>query len=413
MSAHSGNYAKFLFLWAGELLSTIGSGLTSFGLSVYVFTQTGSAGYTALVTLLAFLPTLLLSVPAGVLADRYDRRVLMMIGDGCSAIGILFILVCMLTGDIALWQICLGVFVSAVFSSLLEPSYRATITDLLTQDEYSKASGMVSVAGSARYLIAPILAAGLLAISDVKLLLLLDICTFFPTVVVCALIRKAIARTEPEERASFMRNLREGWQAVVDRRGILVLVIVSAAITCFIGTFQILAEPMILSFADSTALGIAETVCACGMLVTALILGARGIKRGFTKKLSWGLLVAAVGMFGFGLVENLSIMCTFGFIFFAALPVANNCLDYLVRVNIPDQLQGRVWGLIGFLSQVGYVIAYSTAGGASDAIAATLDITVGRGAACFVIAASILLAATVLLLLKSRSVQSLDEGSSR
>ena len=85
----------------------------------------------ALVTLLAFLPKLLLSVPAGIAADRYDRRLLMIIGDGLSALGLVYILVCMLMGEEALHQICIGVFVSSVFSSLLEPSYRATVTDLL------------------------------------------------------------------------------------------------------------------------------------------------------------------------------------------------------------------------------------------------------------------------------------------
>ena len=143
------NFHKFLLLWSGQLVSAIGGGLTSFGFGVYVFNQTGSAAGMALVTLLAFLPTLVLSVPAGVLADRYDRRLLMMLGDGLSAIGILYILICMLRGGAALYQICIGVFISSVFSSLLEPAYRATVTDLLTKEEYSKASGMVSLAGSA------------------------------------------------------------------------------------------------------------------------------------------------------------------------------------------------------------------------------------------------------------------------
>ena len=90
----SSGFKKFLALWTGELISSIGGGLTSFGLGVYVFQKTGSAAGMALVTLLGFLPTLLLSVPAGVLADRYDRRLLMMIGDGCSGLGILYILIC-------------------------------------------------------------------------------------------------------------------------------------------------------------------------------------------------------------------------------------------------------------------------------------------------------------------------------
>ena len=89
------NYSRFLLLWAGSMISQVGGGLTSFGLGVYIFNRTGSAAQMALVTLLGFLPTLLLSVPAGVLADLFDRRLLMMIGDGCSAIGILYILLCM------------------------------------------------------------------------------------------------------------------------------------------------------------------------------------------------------------------------------------------------------------------------------------------------------------------------------
>lgn len=132
------NFKKFLLLWLGELISAIGGGLTSFGLGVYVFEKTGSAAGMAIVTLLGFLPTLIFSVPAGVLADRYDRRILMMLGDGCSAIGIIYILICMLKGGASLTQICIGVFISAVFSSLLEPSYKATVSDLLTEEEYSR-----------------------------------------------------------------------------------------------------------------------------------------------------------------------------------------------------------------------------------------------------------------------------------
>ena len=169
-------FKKFLFLWLGELISSIGGGLTSFGLAVYVFNQTGSAASMALVSLLAFLPTLILSVPAGVLADRYDRRMLMMVGDGFSGIGVLYILLCMLSGHASLLQICIGVSISSIFSALLEPSYRATVTDILTKEEYSKASGMVSLAGSARYLVSPMLAGLLLAVSDIKLLLVIDIC---------------------------------------------------------------------------------------------------------------------------------------------------------------------------------------------------------------------------------------------
>lgn len=405
------NFPKFMLLWAGEMISAVGGGLTSFGLGVYVFNQTGSAASMALVTLLTFLPTLLLSVPAGVLADRYDRRLLMMMGDGCSALGILYILLCMTQDEAALWQICIGVFISSTFSALLEPSYRATVTDLLTREEYSKASGLVSLAGSARYLISPVLAGVLLAVSDIKLLLIIDICTFFPTVFAAALVRKGIAGKVAELQDSFLDSLRQGWKAVTGNHGILILITVSAALTCFMGTFQILAQPLILDFADSTTLGIGETVCAFGMLVSSLFLGAKGIRQDYVKKLCLSLLVAGVGMVGFGLRENTYLICTFGFLFFATLPVANNCLDYLVRVNIPDELQGRAWGLIGFLSQIGYVVAYGAAGTIADGIATRFRISVGRGAAWVIMAAGVLLGLTALLLQSFRSVRTLEGGT--
>lgn len=403
------NFPKLMLLWLGELISAVGSGLTSFGLGVYVFQQTGSAGSMALVTLLAFLPTLLLSVPAGVLADRYDRRLLMMVGDGCSALGILYILLCMLGGGAKLWQICLGVFISSTFSALLEPSYRATVTDLLTKEEYSKASGLVSLAGSARYLISPILAGALLAVSSIKLLLIIDICTFFPTVFAAALVRKEIAVKPMERKPPFGQSLRQGWNAITDRRGILILVAVSSVMTCFMGSFQILAQPLILSFTDSATLGIGETVCACGMLASGLFLGARGIKSGYVKVLSVSLLLAGLTMVAFGLWENIYSICLFGFLFFATLPFANNCLDYLVRTNIPDALQGRAWGMIGFLSQIGYVVAYAGAGAAADGIAAGLQISVGRGAAGVIIIAGVLLAIAALTLYPMKSVRALEE----
>ena len=402
------NLRRFLLLWAGELISAVGSGLTSFGLGVYVFQQTGSAAGMALVTLLGFLPTLLLSVPAGALADRYDRRLLMMIGDGCSAMGILFILVCMLNGGASLAQICAGVLISAVFSALLEPAFRATITDLLTKEEFSRASGLVSLAGSARYLISPLLAGFLLTVGDVKLLLVIDICTFFLTVTGAAVVRKGIGKKAAEAKDSFLTSIRDGWQILRAQKGVLLLVLVSSAITLFMGTFQILAEPMILTFSDAKTLGVAETVCACGMLVSGLILGVRGIRRNHTGVMSISLALAGVMMIGFGLYENIYPICVFGFLFFAALPFANNSLDFLTRTHIPDEAQGRVWGMVGFLSQLGYVVAYAVSGVTADALGAWTGLGVGRGAAMVIRVSGGMMAVIAVSILFIRSIRSLE-----
>ena len=402
------SYGKFLLLWSGQMVSAVGSGLTSFGLGVYVFQKTGSATNMALVTLLAFLPTLLLSAPAGVLADRYDRRLLMMAGDGLSALGLVYILICMMLGEAELYQICLGVFISSFFSSLLEPSYRATVTDLLTKEEYSRASGMMSIANSARYLISPLIAGLLLAVSDVKLLLMIDISTFFLTVICTAIVKKSIATHNPERTDSFYENFREGWTAITEKRGVLIIIIVSSVITCFMGAMQILAEPMILDFQTSKVLGITETICAFGMLVSSIVIGARGLKSNFTGILSLSLALAGLAMIGFGLRENIVLIGCFGFLFFFMLPFANNCLDYLVRTNIDADKQGRAWGMISFLSQIGYVVAYGTAGLLADSIAKAGNTGVGRGAACVIMISGVMLAAVAIALYQFRDVRDLE-----
>ena len=402
------NFRKFLLLWSGELISSVGGGLTSFGLGVYIFRQTGSAASMALVTLLGFLPTLLLSVPAGVLADRYDRRLLMMIGDGCSAVGILYILICMMNGGASLAQICAGVFVSSFFSALLEPSFKATITDLLTREEYSRASGLVSLAGSARYLFSPVIAGFLLTVSDVRLLLIIDICTFFVTVAAAAVVRKGIGSKAAEKKEAFLKSMKEGWRVLCANRGVLILVAVSSGITLFMGMFQILAEPLILSFADAKTLGTAETICACGMLVSGVLLGVKGLKGHYVRTLSLSLAAAGLFMLGFGLFENMIPICVFGFLFFAMLPLGNNCLDYLIRTNIPDDAQGRAWGLIGFISQFGYVVAYALSGTAADALGRIGGRGAGRGAAAVIIIAGLCLAAAAASILFPKSIRKLE-----
>ena len=402
------NLRRFILLWAGELISSIGGGLTSFGLGVYIFQQTGSAASMSLITLLGFLPTLLLSVPAGVLADRYDRRLLMMIGDGCSALGILFILICMMKGGASLIQICIGMLISAVFSALLEPAFRATITDLLTKEEYSRAGGLVSLAGSARYLLSPVLAGFLLTISDVKLLLVIDICTFFLTVLCAAAVRRCNKKKTSESKENFLSSIREGWRILQERKGVFFLVLVSSAITLFMGIFQILAEPMVLSFSNARTLGITETICASGMLVSGLILSIRGIRKNFVAIMSISLMMAGIMMIGFSLFEKIYPICFFGFLFFAALPFANNSLDYLTRTNIPDEVQGRVWGLVGFLSQIGYVIAYAVSGIAADELGHWSGYGVGRGSAIVIRMAGGLMSVIAVSMFTIKSIRNLE-----
>lgn len=417
-------FRKFLLLWSGQFISAIGSGLTAFGLGVYVYEQTGMASATALVTLLAFMPSLLLSAVAGVLADRYDRRLLLVLGDGLSAMGLVFILICMLQGDVQLWQICLGVTISSVFSSLLDPAFKATVTDLLTEEQYTKASGLVQVASSAKFLISPILAGVLLAYSDIKLLLLIDICTIVVTVACTLVVRKGLeAKKYEQEAKSFLREFQDGWSAITADRGVLVLVMMTSVMVFFIGFIETLAVPMVLAFTDSAALGTVITIAASGMLVTSLLIGVLPVKKGFAKVLSLSLFGAGLFMALFGMRENIVWICVSGFLFFAMLPLVNSSLDYLIRTNIANSVQGRAWGLIGVISQLGYVVAYASSGVLADfvftpllvdggllenSVGTLIGTGSGRGTGLLIMIAGGLLCVTAVVLYRLRSVRGLE-----
>ena len=406
-------YSKFFLLWIGNFISQIGGGLTSFGLGIYVFNMTGSAASMAVVTLMGFLPALILSVPAGVLADMFDRRVLMMTGDGLSALGILYILILMMAGHCTLLNICIGVFISSVFSSLLEPAYRSTITDILTKEEYTKASGLVSVAGSARYLVSPMIAGLLLAVYDIKLLLIIDICTFFVTITATAVVRRWIVTVKTGRKERFFDSLSEGRDSLYKRKGVFKLILISSVITMFMGVVQVLSEPMMLSFTDSKTLGFAETLCATGMLVMSVVIGIIGIKKRHSKVLGISLAMSGVFMIGFASKENIVLICIFGALFFAMLPMANSSLDYLARINIPEELQGRAWGFIGFLSQLGYIPAFALSGVLADGAAKAFDMTVGRGSALVITVSGVMLMITSLITLFSKKIEALESGKEK
>lgn len=418
------SFGKFLLLWSGGFISAIGSGLTSFGLGVYVFAQTGKASATALVMLLAFLPTILLSAFAGVLADRYDRRLLMVLGDGLSAIGLVFILVCLLRGEAALWQICVGVTMSSVFSSLLEPAYKATITDLLTAEQYTKASGLVQVSGSAKYLISPVLAGFLLTVSDIRLLLVIDICTLAVTILATLAVRRGLHAQKSEQAVSLLSAFRDGWQLIAQNKGVFTLVWMGTAVTFCLGFIQTLSGPLVLAFADSAVLGTIETVAASGMLVTSVLLGFVPMKNSYTRRLSVSLFFAGLFMAAFGLRENVVLIGAAGFLFFAMLPFANASMDYLLRTNIDNAFQGRAWGLIGVISQLGYVAAYALSGLLADylftplllqggilagSVGKIMGTGSGRGTGLLIVAAGFLLCLTAIAVYRSKTIRTLEQ----
>lgn len=363
------SFQKFMVVWSAQLLTAITSGLTAFSLGVYVFQETHAATSVAVVTLCSFLPPVLLAPACGVLADRFDRRVLMILGDAGSALGHLVILAALSGGASDLRQIYAGVTLGALFTALMGPAYKATVTDLLTEDQFAKASGLVQLAGSSQYLLSPVLAGFLLKYADLKVILIIDICTIPVTTFAALFIRKGLRQTlSRHEKLNFTKDLKEGWQCLVADKGVLVLVAVLFLATFYLGFLQTLLGPMVLSFADPETLGTVLSLSAAGMLLGALIIGVSPAIKSYVDMLCLGLGSAGVFLGLMGLRTEVPIITAAGFFFFSSLPFVNTGADVLIRKRIPNEQQGRAWGIIGILSQTGYIFAYAVSGILADRI---------------------------------------------
>ena len=414
---------KFLMIWSGELISSIGSGMTAFALSVYVYQTTGSATYVSLITLLAYLPTVLLSPLGGVFADRYDRRLLMIIGDLFSGLGLAYVLWNIQGGSDSLLPICIGVTFNAVFVALLEPSFRATITELLTEEEYARASGMVQIAGNAKFLISPALAGILLAVADIRLILLIDIGTFLITVTTVAIVRKSVGKAVKTERQSIGREMRLGFAEINKSKGIRILIILMSFVCFFVGILQTLTSPMVLAVSNAETVGIMESLCAVGMLLGSVFIGILGIKKNFSTVLCVAGILSGIFIALTGVNKSIFVTGAGIFLFFLALPFMNTSADVLIRKNIPNELQGRVWGIISLLSQTGTVLAYALSGVLadfvfepllsdngvlSDSIGALIGTGTGRGIGFMLILSGICIIPAAFAIGRSRSIRSLQ-----
>ncbi|BBL65194.1 MFS transporter [Methanosarcina mazei] len=413
------HYSKFLLIWFGQFISIIGSGLTIFSLGVYVYQQTGTASSYVFILMCAFLPPFLLKPYGGILADRHDRRLMMVIGDSGSTLGLLFIFIMMLKGNIELWQIYLGIAISSTFSAFQEPAYKALITDLLPENQYAKASGLVQLASSAQYLISPFLAGIILTIMDIKFVFLIDVATFLIASSIVIWIRNILGITQitkPEQNN--MADLKEGIQEFSKNRGVVNLVITTMFVLFFVGLLQSLIIPMLLNLTTVKAAGITQSICASGILIGSLFIGVFGNKNKYVKTLSISLFISGIFFANLGFSTNIAFVTLAGFLFFATLPFINTSIEVLIRRNIDNSKQGRVWSIISMVTYLGSIIAFAVAGFLADKIfnpllepegllsetaGSIIGVGEGRGIALMFIISGLMISIIALLIWKNQT----------
>lgn len=368
-SETSNHYSKFLLIWAGQFTSIIGTGLTIFALGIFVYQTTHTASSYVFILMCVFLPPFLLKPFGGVLADRYDRRLMMVLSDLGATLGLLFIFFSMLSGNVQLWQIYLGISVSSVFSAFQEPAYKSLVSDLLPEELNSKASGLMQLATSAQYLISPFLAGILLTLMNLKYIFLIDISTLIISSSIVLIIRKQLG-TVPKKQSNqnFLHDFNEGINVFRQNKGVVNLVFTIAMVLFFVGLLQSLMVPMLLNITTAKIIGISQSICASGMIAGSLFIGLLGSGKKYVKALSISLFFTGIFFSGLGLSTKIILITISGFLFFSTLPFVNTSIEVLIRTNIQNSKQGRVWAIISTLTYLGSVVAFAIAGLMADKI---------------------------------------------
>lgn len=413
---------SFLVIWAGQVVSIVGSGLTGFALAVWIFQETGEATPFALTALFASLPRVLISPLAGAAADRVSRRTIMIVADTGNALLTLAVFLMLRTGDLQVWQIFLIAGVGSIFSGFQEPAYTASITMLVPKKHYARASGMVHMSQALESLVSPLLAGVLFVTIGLQGIVLIDFVTFFFAVGALLLVRipDPVAPEQAGDKPRTMwSDITFGWTYLRARTGLLGLLIYFGLVNYMLNSVFVLLGPLVLSFADAATMGGIQTVMGAGMLVGSVVMSTWGGPKRRIPGLLGFIAFAGLGLMVLGLQAS-PIVIGAGILMVALMvPLASGTSQAIFLSKVEPGVQGRVFAMRGMVSRSIIPLAFLTAGPLADrvfeplmldpsaSVLAGVGSLIGTGAGrgiglMFIMAGVLMLAATVGAYLQPR-----------
>jgi DHA3 family macrolide efflux protein-like MFS transporter len=359
----------FIIVWLGQLVSLVGSGLTSFALGLWVYEQTGSVTQFALIGLFTALPNIVLSPLAGALVDRWDRRWAMILSDTGAGLCTLMIAFLFLTSRIEVWQIYLAAGASAAFGTFQWPAYSAAMTLLVPKKYLGRANGMVQFGQAAAEILAPALAGVLVLTTRVQGILLIDFVTFFFAVTTLLLVRFPGLETTTAAQArkdSLWREASYGWRFITARRGLLGLLVFFAVVKFLWGMVGALIAPMILGFTSADVLGAIISIAGGGMLAGSLLMSAwGGPKRRIDGVLHFELLSGLCFLL-IGLRPSAWPVALGAFGAHLTIAIIYGSNQAIWQSKVPPNVQGRVFATQQMVAKSTTPLAYLIAGPLAD-----------------------------------------------
>lgn len=344
-----GDFWKF---WGGQIISSLGSSFTSFALPLLVFKLTGSALNLGLAFTANMLPNLFFGLLIGALADRVDRRRLMIGADLLRALVIGVLPLIALLGFLSVWWIYAVLFINATLAIGFDAASFAAIASLVRQDDLVTANGRIQASYSLANILGPLLAAALLTIMPLSMLLWCDATSFLVSAGSLMLIKASFHATARKEATGIRQDIVEGLRYTLTHPLVRWLVLMSFFANLIVPTIFV----QFVSFAKGVLLlsdaqvGTFEAAGSAAIVLLSLSAGS----------LSKRFPFSVVGLGALMLQGLLTIWLSFTRTYWAALPLwafgMSMAAFYNINVGslgqkiIPNQLLGRIMTLVKVLT---------------------------------------------------------------
>ncbi len=361
----------FTIVWMGQVVSSFGSTLSSFALGVRVFQDTGSVTRFALIALAMVLPNLVLSPLAGVVADRWDRRMVLIFSHAGSALCTMALLRLVVTDRIVAWHVYPVVAASAVFATFIWPTFSAATTLMVGKAHLGRAAGMNEFGMALAQVVAPISAAGLLVAVGLRGLILIDFATFTFAIVVLLFVRfpqppKGVPIVAPG--AGLKAQMLVGWSYIRARPALWGLLLLAAGHKFSVALVQTLLTPLVLGFASPAMLGLVLGAASGGMLVGGIAVSVWGGPQRRVPAILTVMVVQGLLLMLAGLRPNVTLIACTAFLFLLFLPIVIASNQAIWQSKVAPEIQGRVFATRRMVAGSMMPIALAFAGPVADLI---------------------------------------------
>lgn len=348
------NLRTFYWIIATQTVSMIGSRLTGLAMGFLIFAQTGEATPLALVSFFAIVPTLFGAAISGILADRWDRRKVMILADTGAAVGTIILLVLVSTNLFEVWHLYVVTLIQSFFGVFQGPAFQASVTMLVPDNQRDRANVIMQLTGPAAGVVAPIIAGIVYAAVGVSGTIAIDLLSFGIAIVTIFLVHiPKPPQTAVGHAASgnLWRTATAGFGYLWAHKPLLALVGTFGLVNACIGGAMSLGMAYLLSRTGSeAAAGTIVGIGSLGMFLGGLVIGAWGGTRPRIHTIMPSLIFTGILLALFGMSQNTVILAVTHFLMLFPIAWVNGPAISILQAKVAPDIQGRVFAALEIIS---------------------------------------------------------------